>query len=63
MGDPRTLTREQQAHAAYEAHQALLLTELRWPHLANNPAWQVLRDEAFAQFEFAFCSDWGGGRG
>lgn len=47
-------TREQQAHEAFEAHQAMLITELRWPHLANNPAWKVLRDEAFAQFHFAF---------
>ncbi len=50
--------RQQQARDAFEAHQAMLITELRWPNLADNPAWKILRDEAFAQFNEAFCSPW-----
>lgn len=46
--------REQQANDAFQAHQAMLITEIRYPHLAENPASKVLRDEAFAQFHFAF---------
>lgn len=52
----KTLTREQQAQAAYEAHQAMLLMELSSPALARNPAWQILRADAFAQFQFAFLN-------
>lgn len=47
-------SRARQAEAAFEAHQAMLLTEIRFPSLASNPAWQILRDDAYAQFEFAF---------
>lgn len=52
----KILTREEQAQAAYEAHQVMLLMELSSPSLARNPAWQFLRAEAFAQFQFAFLN-------
>lgn len=45
---------EQQANDAFEAHRALMLMEVRSPQLAENPAWTVLRQEAFAQFAMAF---------
>jgi Fe-S cluster biosynthesis and repair protein YggX len=52
-----TKNREKQAIDAFQAHQAMLITELRWPHLADNPAWRILREDAFAQFHFAFAGE------
>jgi hypothetical protein len=43
-----------QAEAAWEAHQALLRAEREQPSLRFNPAWIVLRADAYAQFEIAF---------
>lgn len=42
------------ADAAFEAHQAMLLTEVRFPALRRNPAWEILRAIAYEQFCEAF---------
>lgn len=53
---PVTVTRfdEQRAKEAYEAHIALLDQERRIPSLKNNPAWQMLRQDAYEAFALAF---------
>lgn len=45
---------EQRAADAFEAHCALLLCERVNPKLRDNPAWTVLRQDAFENFELAF---------
>lgn len=45
---------EQRATNAYEAHVALLDQERRFPTLKHNPAWQVLRADAYENFALAF---------
>jgi hypothetical protein len=45
---------ETRAQQAYEAHVALLDQERRFPTLKNNPAWQVLRADAYENFALAF---------
>lgn len=45
---------EQRARDAYDAHIALLDQEQRHPQLKNNPAWRVLRDDAYENFVLAF---------
>lgn len=51
-------SREWQAQMAWEAYRSMLLTEIRFPFLKDNPTWQVLRGEAFAQYEHAFVMAW-----
>ncbi len=38
------------AALAYEAHRALVLAEVKWPSLADNSAWVLLRKEAYETF-------------
>lgn len=45
---------ERRARDAYDAHIALLDQEQRRPELAGNPAWQVLRADAYENFCLAF---------
>lgn len=45
---------ERRAADAYEAHIALLDQEKRFPKLKQNPAWRVLRDDAYENFALAF---------
>jgi hypothetical protein len=45
---------ERRATQAYEAHIALLDQEQRFPTLKENPAWQVLRADAYENFALAF---------
>lgn len=45
---------EQRAQDAYRAHVALLDQERRYPSLKANPAWQVLRADAYENFALAF---------
>ena len=45
---------EQRANDAYLAHIALLDQERRHPSLKKNPAWQVLRADAYENFALAF---------
>ncbi len=42
------------ANNAYEAHCALLKAERDNPELRRNPAWTVLRQDAFENFALAF---------
>lgn len=39
---------------AFAVHQALLKAERADPTLQDNPAWTVLRQDAYANFELAF---------
>ncbi len=45
---------ETRAAHAYEAHCALLFIERINPGLRDNPAWTVLRQDAYENFELAF---------
>lgn len=45
---------ETRATNAYHAHVALLDQERRYPSLKNNPAWIVLRADAYENFALAF---------
>lgn len=45
---------EARARDAYDAHIALLDAEQRYPELKGNPAWQILRADAFENFALAF---------
>lgn len=45
---------ENRARDAYDAHVAMLDQERRFPVLKNNPAWQILRADAYEQFALAF---------
>lgn len=45
---------EARARDAYDAHIALLDQEQRFPNLKQNPAWQVLRADAYENFALAF---------
>lgn len=45
---------EARAAEAFEAHCALLLLERINPALRDNPAWTVLRQDAYENFELAF---------
>jgi hypothetical protein len=45
---------ETRARDAYEAHIALLDQERRFPKLRDNPAWTVLRADAYENFALAF---------
>lgn len=45
---------ERKATLAYEAHIALLDQEQRFPTLKDNPAWKLLRADAYEQFAIAF---------
>ena len=45
---------EQRACDAYAAHIALLDQEQRYPQLKDNPAWQVMRADAYENFALAF---------
>ncbi len=45
---------EQRAAHAFQAHCALLLLEQINPKLRDNPAWTVLRQDAYENFELAF---------
>lgn len=45
---------ESRASDAYAAHTAMLDQELRFPVLKANPAWQLLRADAYEQFVLAF---------
>lgn len=45
---------EERATNAYEAHIALLDQERRFPKLKQNPAWTVLRADAYENFALAF---------
>jgi hypothetical protein len=45
---------ERRATDAYEAHTALLDQERRFPRLKQNPAWQMLRADAYEAFALAF---------
>ncbi len=45
---------EQRAEDAYRAHIALLDQERRHPSLKKNPAWQMLRQDAYEAFALAF---------
>ena len=42
------------AQNAFEAHIALLRAERDHPELRRNPAWTVLRQDAFENFALAF---------
>ncbi len=52
---PVILWDEKRATEAWEAHQALLLTQAANPALACNPAWTVLRDDAYENFALSFA--------
>lgn len=45
---------EKKASLAYAAHVALLDQEKRFPELRNNPAWKMLRADAYEAFVMAF---------
>lgn len=45
---------ERRAHDAFAAHKALLECERMRPALRHNPAWTVLRQDAFENFFLAF---------
>lgn len=45
---------EQRACDAYAVHTALLDTEKRYPSLKANPAWQIVRADAYENFALAF---------
>lgn len=45
---------EARATQAWEAYQAILITQATNPHLAENSAWTALRDDAFENFNLAF---------
>ncbi len=45
---------ETRATDAFEAHKALLECERMRPALRHNPAWTVLRQDAFENFALAF---------
>ena len=51
---PVILYHERRAADAFAAHQALVQKEMQHPELAENPAWQVLRADAFENFVLAF---------
>jgi hypothetical protein len=44
----------QRADNAFHAHCALLATEAMQPDLRDNPAWVVLRQDAYENFVLAF---------
>ena len=44
----------QRADNAFRAHCALLATEAMQPDLCDNPAWVVLRQNAYENFSLAF---------
>lgn len=45
---------ETRAREAFAAHKALLEIERMRPELRENPAWTVLRQDAFENFSIAF---------
>lgn len=45
---------ESRARDAYDAHIALIDQERRFPALKDNPAWVVLRADAYENFALAF---------
>ena len=45
---------EARAHEAWEAHRAMLLTEMRQPALKENASWTALRETAMSDFLRAF---------
>lgn len=54
MSVPIILYAEEQAKLAFEAHAALLVAEAANPSLSNNPAWTVLRQDAYERFASAY---------
>lgn len=44
----------QRADNAFEAHSALIAAEIMRPALRDNPAWVVLRQDAYENFALAF---------
>ena len=45
---------ERRAANAYAAHTAMLDQERRFPSLKSNPAWIVLRADAYEEFALSF---------
>lgn len=45
---------EQKAKDAYAVHTALIDQERRFPELKENPAWQIVRQDAYEAFTLAF---------
>lgn len=45
---------EGKAKDAYAVHTALLDQERRFPELKENPAWQIVRQDAYEAFALAF---------
>lgn len=48
------LWNEKRASDAWEAYRAIALAQAYQPSLGDNPAWTILRDEAFENFSLAF---------
>lgn len=57
MSVPVILYDAQKAANAYEAYVTILHTEIEKPELRWNPAWTVLKQEAYANFYGAFKAE------
>lgn len=54
MNVPVIRYHEREAQNAYLAHIALLTAEIADPALRDNPAWTILRQDAFERFATAY---------